>query len=90
MNSFRVVRRGVRLGNTRASIRPVEALVLSQRLASTATQPVEWEEKEVDPQLQGYPQLPAQSYQRRVAGKWDDPQERRNFGEPVSSNQLYS
>jgi len=68
----------------RAPIHPVRASsVLSQRLASTTTQPVEWEQKEVDPQLQDYPQLPAQSYQRRSAGKWDDPQERRNFGEPL-------
>ncbi|KAF8312506.1 Ndufb8, NADH dehydrogenase 19kDa subunit [Clavulina sp. PMI_390] len=62
--------------------------LLQQRFASSSTtQPVEWEPKEVDPQLQDYPQLPAQSYQRRPAGKWDDPQERRNFGEPLPEEQ---
>lgn len=86
MNPFRnAVRRGALLRNLRAP--SARALAPSQRLASTTTQPVEWEPKEVDPQLRDYPQLPAQSYQRRPAEKWDDPQERRNFGEPVSDTQ---
>lgn len=57
--------------------------VISRSASTTTTQPVEWEPKEVDPQLGDYPQLPALSYQRRRPGGWDDPQERRNIGEPV-------
>lgn len=36
-----------------------------------------------DPQLAGYPELPYVSKQRRPPLGWEDPQMRRNFGEPV-------
>lgn len=82
--------RSVGLTASRAAlIRPTatstisRASLVQRRLASTTTQPVEWEQKEVDPQLQDYPQIPALSYQRKAKGNWDDPQEKRNFGEPV-------
>ncbi len=39
--------------------------------------------EEQDPQLGDYPTLPDISKQRRPARGWDDPQMRRNFGEPV-------
>ncbi|KAF8340574.1 uncharacterized protein EI90DRAFT_2966458 [Cantharellus anzutake] len=45
--------------------------------------PVSWEDPEVDPQLNGYPQLPAVSHQHRPPYGWDDAQERRNIGEPL-------
>lgn len=39
-----------------------------------------------DPQLGDYPEVPFKSYQLRKHDKnWWDPQEKRNFGEPVSS-----
>lgn len=67
----------------RAAARLRPALRTQTRLASST--PVEWKEREVDPQLNGYPQLPAVSYQRRQPYGWDDMQERRNHGEPVSN-----
>jgi len=46
-----------------------------------------WKESDfkpsTDPQLDGYPELPAESYQYRAAKGWDDVQDRRNIGEPV-------
>lgn len=64
-------------------ITPSFALISWRHQSSTPGGVVEWEDKEVDPQLGGYPQLPAVSYQRRQPYGWDDDQERRNFGEPV-------
>lgn len=40
--------------------------------------------EEVDPQLNGYPQLPFTSRQNLPAKGWWDQQMRRNFGDPVS------
>jgi len=40
-------------------------------------------EEEVDPQLNGYPQLPWVSRQRLPAFGWQDPLLRRNFGDTV-------
>lgn len=76
-----------------ASIRPVyRALAVSRRLPArsyaTAHQP-SWKESDfkasTDPQLNGYPDIPSSSYQLRPAKGWDDVQERRNIGEPVSN-----
>lgn len=84
-----------RLTQSRCSIRLPQATarvirttpLIAGRHSSTAPGGVvEWEQKEVDPQLDGYPQLPAVSYQRRPATGWDDDQERRNFGEPVRTH----
>ena len=68
-----------------ATVAVARSLPFSRRHASTSSTPVSWKDPEVDPQLNGYPQLPAISHQHRPANGWDDPQERRNFGEPVSS-----
>jgi len=48
----------------------------------TYSTPVPFQD-EVDPQLGGYPQLPYVSRQRLPARGWDDPQMRRNFGDPL-------
>jgi NADH dehydrogenase (ubiquinone) 1 beta subcomplex subunit 8 len=37
-----------------------------------------------DPQIGDYPNLPHISAQTRGPFGWDDPQDKRNFGEPVS------
>ena len=44
--------------------------------------------EEVDPQLDGYPQLPLVSRQHLPAKGWWDQQMRRNFGDTVSSSVL--
>ncbi|THG96809.1 hypothetical protein EW026_g5090 [Hermanssonia centrifuga] len=47
--------------------------------------------EEQDPQLGDYPTLPDISKQRRPARGWDDPQMRRNFGEPLHfKEEMYS
>ncbi|OCH95372.1 hypothetical protein OBBRIDRAFT_830935 [Obba rivulosa] len=67
-----------RLSGVRAAIRAGRA-VPALRTYST---PIPFKE-EVDPQLGGYPQLPYVSKQRLPPRGWDDPQMRRNFGDPV-------
>ncbi|KAG6856889.1 hypothetical protein H0H87_012469 [Tephrocybe sp. NHM501043] len=47
------------------------------RAASTSTK------EEVDPQLNGYPQLPFVSRQHLTPYGWQDPLMRRNFGDPL-------
>lgn len=39
-----------------------------------------------DPQIGDYPNLPRISAQTRGPFGWDDPQDKRNFGEPVRFN----
>lgn len=59
----------------------------SRRVALTrsyATPP-----QEVDPQLDGYPQLPFVQRGTLPARGWDDMLERRNFGEPVGLHPFY-
>ncbi|KAF9506894.1 hypothetical protein BS47DRAFT_1352388, partial [Hydnum rufescens UP504] len=73
----------VRLPRPATRVPRVTALITCRHSSTTPGGVVEWEQKEVDPQLDGYPQLPAVSYQRRRETGWDDDQERRNFGEPV-------
>ncbi|KAI0077930.1 hypothetical protein K474DRAFT_1690650 [Panus rudis PR-1116 ss-1] len=61
--------------------------------ARTYATPVPWstpapapptpKEQEDDPQLGDYPRLPWVSKQTRPARGWEDPQMRRNFGEPL-------
>lgn len=51
--------------------------------ARTYATPVAYHQQEVDPQLNGYPQLPNISRQRLPAKGWWDPQTRRNFGDTV-------
>jgi NADH dehydrogenase (ubiquinone) 1 beta subcomplex subunit 8 len=63
---------------------------LSQSAARTYATPVPFLREEKDPQLGDYPDLPYESKQRRNARGWDDPQMRRNFGEPVSDLTRYS
>ena len=41
---------------------------------------------DADPQLGDYPRLPFVSKQTRPARGWEDPQFRRNFGEPVRTS----
>ena len=62
------------------------ALKLSASAVRTYATPAPHVQQEVDPQLGDYPQLPYVSKQRRNARGWDDPQMRRNFGEPVRNN----
>jgi NADH dehydrogenase (ubiquinone) 1 beta subcomplex subunit 8 len=59
------------------------ALVRTQPFARTYATPVAYHQQEVDPQLNGYPQLPYINRQRLPAKGWDDPQLRRNFGDTV-------
>jgi len=75
--------RSMRLPQTTARVIRTTPLIACRHSSTAPGGVVEWEQKEVDPQLDGYPQLPAVSYQRRPATGWDDDQERRNFGEPV-------
>jgi NADH dehydrogenase (ubiquinone) 1 beta subcomplex subunit 8 len=64
------------------------ATVLSRRTYST---PTVAGQQEVDPQLDGYPQLPNISRQYLPAKGWEDPQERRNFGDTLhEQEELYS
>ncbi|TYJ54138.1 hypothetical protein B9479_005236 [Cryptococcus floricola] len=43
--------------------------------------------QEVDPQLNGYPQLPNETLQKRQPFGWWDVQERKNFGEVVHESE---
>ncbi|KAI0775174.1 hypothetical protein BD413DRAFT_603149 [Trametes elegans] len=51
--------------------------------APTTPAPVTSTEPDDDPQLGDYPRLPFVSKQTRPPLGWDDPQFRRNFGEPL-------
>ena len=69
----------------RVAARPtagVHRRVLTQAVRSYAMPTTELKPSD-DPQLAGYPELPYVSKQRRSPFGWDDPQMRRNFGEPV-------
>ena len=65
------------------------------RLAAPATRtyatppPTEPKSEEIDPQLTetGYPDIPKANKQYRSPLGWQDPQMRRNFDEPVRSQQ---
>lgn len=58
------------------------AAVLPRTFATSSSSRAE----EKDPQLGDYPDVPARSYQsRRYDKSWWDPQEKRNFGEIVST-----
>ncbi|KAI0685513.1 hypothetical protein BC835DRAFT_1309956 [Cytidiella melzeri] len=69
-----------------AARRVVRARSTVKILSNTATRsyatPVPFLSEEKDPQLGDYPVLPYESKQRRSPRGWDDPQMRRNFGEP--------
>ncbi|KAJ9121530.1 hypothetical protein QFC22_002148 [Naganishia vaughanmartiniae] len=87
------------LQNARSAARIVRTnqISSSRTLASTsrrwaevtATQPQDLVERslkpgtEPDPQLDGYPELPYVSIQKRVAKGWWDQQERKNFNETL-------
>jgi NADH dehydrogenase (ubiquinone) 1 beta subcomplex subunit 8 len=67
---------------------PRRSLALARALHTTSRaaanqQPIAYHQQEVDPQLNGYPQLPWISRQRLPAKGWTDPQMRRNFGDTV-------
>ncbi|KAH9959587.1 hypothetical protein BC827DRAFT_1156164 [Russula dissimulans] len=71
----------------RALRSPAASLLRSRplRAYSTLTQ------KEIDPQLNGYPQLPDVSRQSLPPNGWWDPQMRRNFGDTMHEHEeLYS
>ena len=72
----------------RVAARPVAGVrtrVLAQAVRGYAVPSTELKPSD-DPQLAGYPELPYVSKQRRSAYGWDDPQMRRNFGDPVREN----
>ncbi|OWZ37050.1 NADH dehydrogenase (ubiquinone) 1 beta subcomplex 8 [Cryptococcus neoformans C23] len=67
---------------------------IASRLASSSTKLTIANEnfplptgEEVDPQLNGYPQLPNESLQNRYPFGWWDIQERKNFGEVVHESE---
>ncbi|GJE88688.1 Ndufb8, NADH dehydrogenase 19kDa subunit [Phanerochaete sordida] len=69
----------------RAAARPVAGIRRAAAgAARTYATPVPYSEfpPSKDPQLAGYPEVPYVSKQRRSPFGWDDPQMRRNFGEP--------
>jgi hypothetical protein len=80
MQALRAAARPVR------GIRPLQPGLSTNAIRTLKTlTPYVPETPSTDPQLDGYPELPFVSKQRRPArAAWDDPQMRRNFGETVS------
>ncbi|KDR78876.1 hypothetical protein GALMADRAFT_137862 [Galerina marginata CBS 339.88] len=76
MNSTTVVRRVA----ARFAARPRTVINTTRRYASTS-------KEEVDPQLNGYPQLPWVSRQELPPLGWDDPLTRRNFGDTLHEHE---
>ncbi|ORX36631.1 hypothetical protein BD324DRAFT_626623 [Kockovaella imperatae] len=68
---------GLRFASTRRPVPGSSGTPASEDAAFSRLQPGE----EIDPQLQGYPQLPYVFTQERPAKGWWDRQNRRNFGE---------
>ncbi|WVO16148.1 hypothetical protein L204_103818 [Cryptococcus depauperatus] len=78
-----------RIATSRAAV----AAPRASRLASTTKMSVANEQfplppgEEIDPQLNGYPQLPDETLQKRYPFGWWDMQERKNFGEVVHESE---
>ncbi|CAL1716685.1 unnamed protein product [Somion occarium] len=70
-----------------AQRRPAALTSLAKCSVRTYATPVPYLKEEEDPQLADYPRVPAISKQTRPAKGWDDPQMRRNFGEPLHENE---
>ncbi|KAF8262102.1 Ndufb8, NADH dehydrogenase 19kDa subunit [Lactarius quietus] len=75
----------LRAVGTRLGLRTCTPTVSRMRTYSAFTK------KEVDPQLDGYPQLPNESRQSLPPRGWWDPQMRRNYGDTMHEREeLYS
>ncbi|RXW25589.1 hypothetical protein EST38_g210 [Candolleomyces aberdarensis] len=66
-----------------SSIRTTSRLLASAPPRAALARSYATPSQEVDPQLEGYPQLPFIQRGTLPARGWDDMLERRNFGEPI-------
>ncbi|KAI0044030.1 hypothetical protein FA95DRAFT_1497735 [Auriscalpium vulgare] len=81
-----------RVAGVRAALKPRPCVAASSHAVRTYATPVAYEKKELDPQLNGYPQLPDISRQYLPAkADWWDWQMRRNYGDIMHEREeLYS
>lgn len=82
MSSLNIIRRAT-------SIRSASRLLASTPPRAALARSYATPSEEVDPQLDGYPQLPLIQRGSLPARGWDDMLERRNFGETVSLCSFY-